>query len=172
MNFLEKDLEEIIFFSDKKLLEQRGLRISGKLKRQKMIGKYGIPDLIEMQRPYYHHAYRGIVKGDIIVYELKKEKVSVSSFLQALGYLKGIKRYLEKRKKAHLFNFSIVVIGKKMDLNSSFCYLPEFINHNNDGDLSLDENPKFSFRAYTYHYDIDGFLFEEQEGFSATKEGF
>lgn len=172
MNFLEKDLEEIIYTSDKKLLETRGLLITGKLKRQKKIGKYGVSDLIEIQRPYYHKAYKGIVKGDIIVYELKKQNISISSFLQALNYLKGIKRYLEKRNKAHLFNYSIVVIGKKIDLNSSFCYLPEFINHSNDIDLDLWDNPKFSYRAYTYYYDIDGVRFQREENYSQDSEGF
>jgi hypothetical protein len=172
MNFLEKDLEEIIFTADRELLKQRGLCIEGHLKRQKKIGKYGKADLIEIKRPYFHYGINKITKGEIIVYELKKENISVSTFLQALGYLKGIKRYLEKRGKDKLFNYSIIIIGKKIDIKSSFCYLSEFINYGNDADLDLHDNSKFSLKTFTYYYKVDGVYFNEEEGFKQENEGF
>ncbi len=172
MNFLEKDLEEIIFTTDKNELGKRGLPFHNKsrLLRQKKIGNYGVADLIEVRRPFYHIEYRELIKGEITVFELKQEKIGISAFLQALRYLKGIQSYLEKRKKDHYFNYSITLVGKSIDLNSSYAYLADFTNLQED--VLLYHNSGFCLRNFTYRYDFDGIWFDDQCSFSLKHEGF
>lgn len=171
MKFLEKDLEEIIYNADRNKLSETGIYDFGKFYRQLRIGNYGIADIVSIQRPYYHTGYKKNTKGLITIYELKKDKVSVSCFFQALGYLKGIKTYLEKKNKEHLFNFSICLIGKEVDLNSTICYLPSIF----DIDISetlIDEESRVSVDILTYNYDIDGISFNSCYGYNLSNKGF
>lgn len=173
MNFLEKDLEEIIFTADRKSLQNKGLYIGekDKLKRQLKVGNYGIADLVSYQKPYYNPFLKRTFKGKITVFELKKDKISMSSFLQAMSYLKGIRSFLEKRGLDNSYNYSIKLVGKEIDLISSFCYLPDFINadcYETDIDLTSVFNVEF----YLYKYDINGISFNEVSGYSLTAEGF
>lgn len=170
MNFLEKDLEEIIFTASKEELEKRGLYVGGKFLRQKRIGNYGIADLIEIREPYYHPFIKNICKGEISIYELKQDKIGISAFLQALRYLKGVKRFLTKRNKDHLFNYNIVLIGKSIDLNSSFCYLSDFTE--SQFELTQFDSPSFVLRNYLYEYKIDGIYFNEVPIYNLINEGF
>ena len=85
MNFLEQNLEQIIFESDRNDLKDCGLAISGKLLRQKRIGNYGIADIISVEK--INNLGFPILK--ITVYELKRDIINNDSFLQALSYLKG-----------------------------------------------------------------------------------
>jgi hypothetical protein len=94
MDFLEKNLEQIIYESDTDILSERGLVIYGKLIRQVQIGGYGIADLIEYERPRFDKSVGRIIKGHINILELKKNYVDCGTFLQAIKYLKGISRYL------------------------------------------------------------------------------
>ena len=50
MKFLEKDLEEIIFETSNKELNERGLFVYGKKYRQLRIGNYGVADLVVVDR--------------------------------------------------------------------------------------------------------------------------
>jgi hypothetical protein len=171
MKFLEKDLEEIIYLSDRDKLEERGLRDYGKFYRQLRIGNYGISDIISVSKPYFHSHFKRKTKGTITIYELKKDKVSVSSFFQALGYLKGVKTYLEKRNKEDLFNYEICLIGKEIDLDSTICYLPSIFNFDNE-ECDIDLQPKTSVKIYTYDYTIDGLKFNPCENFNLISKGF
>lgn len=159
MKFLEKDLEEIIYLSDKEILSDRGLFIDGKLKRQFKIGKFGISDLISFKKPVYNTKTKRHNKGRIIVYELKQENISVSSFFQALGYLRGIIDYLEKRNFDYWFDYEIVLIGKKIDASSTISYLPS-VFRNYESDIDLDALPSTSVNLYTYKYGVEGIEFE------------
>lgn len=172
MNFLEKDLEEIIFSSSRQELESRGLYIgnNAKLFRQKKIGNYGIADLIEVNKPYYHSVMKQICKGSINVIELKQEKIGISAFLQALGYLKGIKRYLESKGHDDLFNYEITLIGKTIDLNSSYVYLYEFTNEYFEN--TINDNSSLIVKNYLYKYKIDGIYFDEVGCHNLINEGF
>jgi hypothetical protein len=171
MKFLEKDLEEIIFLSDRDKLSDKGLTDYGKFYRQLRIGNYGISDLVSVRRPFYHSGMKKFSKGHITVYEVKKDKVSVSAFFQALGYLKGIKTYLEKRNKDHLFNFEICLIGKELDLLSSVCYLPSLFDYDNsDTEIELQSSTTVS--VYTYEYKIDGLEFSSCENYNLRRKGF
>lgn len=172
MNFLEKDLEEIIFTSSRKELENRGLYICSrsKLLRQKKIGNYGIADLIEVSKPYYHPVFKQFCKGSINVIELKQDKIGISAFLQALSYLKGIKSYLELRNCDGLFNYEITLIGKTIDVNSSYIYLSEFTNEYFEN--IIDDNSSFIVKNFLYNYKIDGIHFDEVSFHSLSNEGF
>jgi hypothetical protein len=175
MDFLEKDLEEIIYLSDKNLLSDRGLYLHGKLKRQVRIGNYGVADLINVEKPLYSKGFgfhsKDHFKGLIEVVELKKDKIGVSTFFQALNYIKGIQQYLGKRNKDYLFNYQITLIGKEVDLNSSFCYLSDVFCEDMDM-ISVNDSSKIAVNLYTYKYGLDGLNFESISGYSLNNEGF
>lgn len=153
MDFLEKDLEQIIYEADTIELNKRGLSIKGKLFRQKKIGNYGIADLISVKR-----SGRDL---EITVFELKKEKIGIYAFLQAIEYAKGIENYLNTR--GINCYMKITLIGKNIDRESTFIYL-ESLLFNKEGDWFLE--------LYTYHYGLDGLTFKAQSGYSLSKEGF
>lgn len=175
MDFLEKDLEEIIYLSDKNLLSDRGLYLNGKLKRQVKIGNYGIADLIHIERPVFSKNYgfnhKEHYKGLIEVIELKKDKIGVSTFFQALNYVKGIQRYLEKRNCKFLFNYKITLIGREIDQSSSFCYLGDLFGQINEM-ISTEEEPFITIDLYKYSYDITGLSFKSVYDYKLINEGF
>jgi hypothetical protein len=174
MKFLEKDLEQIIFESGRDSLRERGLSISGKLLRQLRIGNYGIADLVEFVRPHYELPDRQFfVPGRITIYELKKEQIGISAFLQSLNYLKGIQRYLEIKGKEERYIVDLVIIGKELDTTGSFCFIPSLLGIKNDYydlDSNLSEEGTISF--YTYKYDIDGLKFTISSLYKLSNEGF
>lgn len=174
MKFLEKDLEQIIYDSYKedfgKELEARGLDINGFIKRQLNIGKYGFCDLITIER--LDNGYFDIDRLDennkelfsfindkklkITVFELKKDKIGISAFLQSIKYAKGVIDFFNK-KGCNNIDVHITLIGKKLDTSGSFCFIPNIFN-----------NVKF----YTYKYDFNGILFEEHKNYSLKNKGF
>jgi hypothetical protein len=171
MEFFEKDLEEIIYTTPNMTLCERGLYLPKKLIRQLRIGNYGIADLVGYRRPFYHPDYSTVLKGEINVIELKNKKIGVSTFFQALNYLHGIKRFLAKKGIEDHYNYTITLIGREFDKNSSFAYLGETFNtyiH----DTPLNEDTKTSIKSLTYSFDIEGMLFNELSGYSLNNEGF
>lgn len=166
MEFLEKDLEQIIFEADKEKLNQKGLTIKGKIKRQLRIGNYGIADLVSFERSIDYDDNPFI---RITIYELKKDKVGVGAFLQSISYAKGIKNYILKYKPKMCFTFDIVLVGREVDTSGSFCFIPDFI----DGkDYSYDQGSISSFNLYSYTYGIDGLQFNNENGYTLTNQGF
>lgn len=166
MNFLEKDLEEIIF---NKFGEENGLKelaASGlvmptrrRYERQKRIGGYGVADILGIS---YAKDEDGDVNYYIDVYELKKDKIGTSAFLQAVGYCKGIQRYLISRGiDKWRIHTNIVLIGKSIDTSDNFIYLTDILNCSN----------MFLLRFYTYEYDFDGIKFVIQKNYSLINEG-
>jgi len=157
MKFLERDLEEIIETTNREDLIESGLEITGKLFRQLRIGNYGIADLITIEKgfekgfdgEYYHFFY-------VTVYELKKDKISMSAYLQAIGYAKGIQSFIRKRFNSECY-FDIVLIGKKINTDSELCYLPDIFDN---------------VRFYTYEFRIDGLKFQEQKNYYKQIENF
>lgn len=158
MKFLEKDLEEIIFYSDQVELHQRGLYINGLIKRQLRIGNYGIADLVTFEKKYYR-GFLGEMLSELIitVYELKKDAISVSAVLQAIEYAKGISRYLELRGVIFKFKIDIVVIGSKLPPSGALPFLPDVFE---------------GVELYTYEYKIDGLFFNITKDYILTEEGF
>jgi len=161
MDFLEKDLEDIVFNSSCDALQERGLYVPDKKRyRQLKIGNYGIADLVTFQRPYFetdlpmenHHS-----RPIITVYEFKKDEINYGTFDQALKYACGIKRYWEHRfkKNNHVFidsdmcyfvdpEIKIKLIGRKV-VSTGFVTFIEHIFPNVE--------------IHTYDYTFDGIYF-------------
>lgn len=171
MKFFEKDLEEIIYLSDKDKLSDRGLYLGKKLKRQLRIGNYGVADLIEYNRPYYHPYEKCFMKGTINILELKKDKIGVSAFFQALNYLKGIQTYLDRKGKENDYNYKITLIGNEVDTSSSFCYLGDIFNNDLDEQYMFTTS-KISIEIYTYSYGLEGIEFTQITDYNLTNKGF
>jgi hypothetical protein len=174
MNFLEKDLEEIIYTSGRDVLEERGLTIDGKLLRQVKIGNYGIADLIEFVRPSYDGPDREILcPGRITIYELKKEQIGISAFLQSLNYLQGITKFLQKKEIDGHYIIDIVLIGKNLDTSGSFCFITDLLSINSsfvDKYNIYGQNGTISY--YTYTYNINGLNFHLRNGYDLNNNGF
>lgn len=163
--FLECDLEEIIFTTPKEKLQDRGLRFFGKKARQLRIGNYGVADIITVQKTYLDHPTLIYPQIIVTVFELKKDKIGISAFLQALKYVKGIKSYIKKRGIKADVRFGISLIGSKVDFSGSFIYLTDLINSDNLNALNFVD-------FYTYSYKVDGIEFKKLENYSLTEEGF
>jgi hypothetical protein len=163
MKFLEQDLEEIIFNTDKELLMERGLFILPfyKLIRQCKIGNYGICDLIS----YYVDKFSSRPFIEITIYELKLKTINNDALMQAIRYARGVQRYLTKR--THIdFKINIILIGKKLDTKNDFIFLSDLIiDDDKYGGIS-------SISMYTYKYDINGLYFDMQNSYRLINEGF
>lgn len=154
MKFLEKDLEQIVFEAEPSMIHERGLSCYSRFHkkfRQLNLGKYGIADIVTLRFCKDHTI-------DVTVYELKQEAVNAGTLLQAKGYCKGIDQLFRSLGIFdHYLVFSIVLVGSKIDTNSNFCYIPEYL-----GQVSL----------YTYSYELDGLYFQEKSGYSLKESGF
>lgn len=165
MNFLEKDLEDILFSTDSDLLYDRGLPIYDKRKRQLRVGNYGVLDMIAYE--FEKNTHYGYTTLHIELIELKKENVNIDTLLQAINYAKGIERYLDKRKFVRIvFDIKIILIGKTVDKSSPFVYITDLING------SEGCNNIYTIDFYEYNYKIDGLHFKQIHGYSLINEGF
>jgi len=81
MEISEKELEDIIFNTDNYNLNNRGLNIYGKKKRQLSIGSYGIADLVTCA---IYNKKDGNQMLYIQVIELKKDCIDYKAFSQAI----------------------------------------------------------------------------------------
>jgi len=162
MKFLEKDLEEIIFKSDKKTILKRGLKLPRFLKRQLRIGKYGVADLVGFDVVKDSQSLTGF-RNVFTIFELKQDKISVSAFFQALRYAKGVKSFLEKKYQWNCPEpiIKIVLIGSSIDLTSDVCYTTDILNSN-----------LFMIDLITYSYELEGLKFTHHYGFKLMDEGF
>lgn len=154
MEFLEKDLEDIIFETDNCDLQDRGLIVHSNKKRQVRIGNYGIADIVSWARDY------NVLYIDVM--ELKKDYVNNNTFMQAIRYAKGIERYFQKRRPNIKVLISITLVGRYVDLTQDVCFLPDIIKTTTEGIISI----------YTYNYTALGIEFTEIENLSLTNEGF
>ena len=162
MNFLEKDLEDIVFNTDTDLLQKRGLDIHGKRYRQLRIGNYGIADIVTVKKvsqPVFRNGELLFMDRTlkIEVYELKQNEISINTFMQAIRYCAGINDYISRfRNKIFEIDFSICLIGRSLT-GGDFCYTPDFL-HN--------------LRMFTYDYDFDGIVFNQEDGYYLDNNGF
>lgn len=172
MDFLEKDLEQIIFeATDEQLLEQ--LYLSGKRLRQLRIGNYGISDLIFVRKEYkknidYDKYSTEILECGLVITicELKKDKIGISAFLQAVNYAKGVKVYLEKRE-FYNFDIEILLCGKSIDSTGGFIYLTDLFNQYEN---YIPDEHEFTrsikcIDYYTYSYNFDGIKFNRHSDY-------
>jgi hypothetical protein len=160
MNFLEKDLEQIIF--DNLGLEtfMHGLELHQnepyKVFRQLNIGKYGIADIVSFERGCKHHDIQE--KHVIRVFELKKDVIGLDTLLQCARYARGIKRYLYERGYLGSYYFELVLIGRYLD-TSDWIYLSNF---------------GLNVSVYTYEYTLSGLYFTEEiiSDYKLSNSGF
>jgi hypothetical protein len=150
MDFLEKDLEEILFTSDAERIVARGLHLFNHdlLYRQVPLGNYGIADLISIRRDEY--SYR------IVVYELKNKVVDAAAFWQTVRYMRGVWHFLQLAGISNKFCVYGVSIGREISLDGNLCYLP-FIG----SDIML----------FTYNYGLEGMRFNKYTGAHLTNPG-
>lgn len=172
MKFLEKDLEDYIFKSSSKSLEDCGLYFIGKKYRKLRIGSYGISDLIYFRRPFYNPYEQIFCKGEITVMELKKDKISVSSFFQAVRYVRGIQRYIEMHRPNldGKINYNIVLIGSDVNEDSDIRYLTSIFPSFDFSEISTDV--KTSVSLFTYELIDDFIVFSEASSLKMNNEKF
>lgn len=148
MNFLEKDLETIIY-DNYEACAGRGLEIDqqfykwGKRYRQLQLAPYGIADLVNIHYSPGQDLYL------VQVMELKKGKIDSSAYLQAKRYGWAIFEVLDRLRKneglSYKIGLSYVLVGNELELSGDFVYAL-----NTDIDCSV----------YTYSYGFDGIKFE------------
>ena len=158
MEFLEKNLEDIIFKTNSLDLKKRGFIIQGKRFRQLRIGNYGIADMVTIEHNLSNEfESRSVI---ITVFEFKKNKLDLNSIAQATRYIRGIEIYLQKVDKFQdvFVDFKVVLVGKTLEYTGDFLYLCEYLSDKLD--------------IYTYDYDFDGIKFKNQYGFSLINDGF
>jgi len=160
MNFLEKDLEDIIYNTDNAKLRERGLPIYGIKLRQVRLGSYGVADLVTIQLRANNEKHPDAEMIDyfghkliITVYELKLGLIGYSALGQCVKYSKAIEEIVNglNYQIYDIYDYELnhVLIGSKIDTNSDFCYL---ININ---DIA---------KAYIYDYGFDGISFNRSKG--------
>lgn len=190
MNFLEKNLEDIIYETDSKILNERGLHLFKNKKRQVTIGNYGVSDIICYEYGYERDPCKSFLNDnkdcsfcngfeckrktslDIQILELKQNQINVNSFLQVLRYAKGILDYFNSIKFYVPFNIEMILIGSTLDNNSDFIYLPEIINVDEYASVNNNIPYTFDFNMFTYEYLFDGIYFNEVNKYSLINKGF
>lgn len=192
MDFLEKDLEQIIYEATDEQLAPFDFPM-GIRKRQLNIGGYGVADLVFFEKvsvgPVKYNEdgnpYQDVIDSGlcITVCEFKKDIVDASTFLQAIRYCKGISKYLEKRN-FYSYYFNILLIGRKLNTSSDFIFLPDIINQNNRFTyMGTDMEEHYIQGAYfnqglnkvdikTYSYSFNGIQFQDHADYKPTNEGF
>ena len=174
MKFLEKDLEQIIYESSDDELGELDLWVRGKRFRQLRIGNYGIADMVTFQRPYLNTEpiEQRFSAPEVTVFEFKKDKINLGTFLQALRYIRGIQDYLETKNKDFLtgqsffdwgeglehigVKYRIVLIGKNIDVGNDYIYLTNFCNC----------------EFFTYDYTLNGLSLKSHFDYSLINKGF
>jgi len=155
MKFLEKDLEQIIFETENDVLEDRGLFIAGKKLRQVKLGNYGVIDLLTIERCTDDFSDKKIYKKiHVGIYELKLNEINLNALMQSMRYLIGVQEFIKERYSDFLFEYSINLIGSKLDFKNDDCFLLSFINQVNTEELCVV--------FYEYDFDINGMNFNKR----------
>lgn len=158
INFLEKDLETILFEAPQEEISKRGLSCfrHENIYRQITLGNYGFADIIT--NSFYQQSPEDMMHITITIYELKNLKVDLSALAQIARYIKGVKRLTRElgNKENIALHVSGVLIGRSLELNGDFVFL-----------LDMMED----IECYTYAFDYRGISFCKQSGFTMSKEG-
>lgn len=167
MEFLEKDLEQIIWEADNELLQEKGLSINGIKKRQLRIGNYGVADIVTFNKMYEYDYDNNIYLPylDITIFELKKDKVGIGAFLQSLKYCKGICTYFKLYRKNIKIKLNITLASKEVDISGDFIYLTDLIYSDSFGYIN---NIDF----YSFKYNINGIQFKKECKYDLIHNGF
>lgn len=150
MNFLEKDLETIIYENYAACYE-RGLDISqigeylGETRyRQPNLAPYGIADLVNIR--YSPSEYELTIQ----VIECKKDEINLATYTQAQRYVTAIKAILKAAFGIGENTINIIVelilVGRKFEPGNEFAYI---------------YNADTRCQAFTYTYAVDGIRFTQ-----------
>ena len=145
MDFLEKDLEEIIYTlsqtdEGRQKLESRGLSILGKMYRQISLAEYGRLDLLAI-------SVTDSLDLNVTVYELKQGKVGTNALYQACRYLTALRKIIRESTYKNV-NCKAVLIGREIEKNGDFTMLYNFL------DFAT---------VVTYKYCFDGVWFTKED---------
>jgi len=177
MKFLEKDLEEIIWdvcrTGNTKPLLERGLDIKGHFRRQLYIGAYGIADIVSFKFGYWNYADELLFETEdidpcnipdygraleVTVFELKRNSVDAITFMQAVGYVKGIQKYLANRgTEGYKIFYKIVLIGATIEDTGNFIFIPDIFK---------------GVSFLTYEYQFNGINFLKQKNYGLVEDRF
>lgn len=100
------------------------------LERQLNLVGYGICDLVAFS--FYQH--EDIKSVDVVIYELKKEKITADAFSQVSRYATGITQALRQKDNSIKISITCALVGTEIDescyiLNQSeFMYYQPFFN--------------------------------------------
>jgi hypothetical protein len=142
MNFLEKDLEDIIY-ENLYDMESRGLTIDSKLLlRQVNLGDYGYADLVGI-----HYNPKIFKTFYIEIFELKKEVIDCTALMQVCRYATAIKQMAHE-----LYGDKINIKVRKILIGSDI---------QTKGDFVFLLNSLSDTTVYTYEYKFDGIWFNE-----------
>ena len=168
MDFLEKDLEDIIWENlqtenGSYNLYCRGFCVDHEKSfyRQVNLGAYGVADIIGFKL-LPERGMEGCYIAYIDIYELKKDSISASTFLQANRYakacLKLVEQYNATLKNKHITAiFDFILVGSKVELSNDFVFLTDTFDNIN---------------ILTYKINIDGLKFSTHSGYSQKNCGF
>lgn len=147
MNFLEKDLETILWESPSEC-EARGFSVlqmayfgKGRRIRQMQLGPYGIADLVHVYyNPQNNQAWVQII-------ECKKDKVNADTYLQARRYVSGVKQaFISSDLPRCQVHYSVILVGASLDTSGA-------LQHVIADDINC--------HTYRYSYKVDGIHFED-----------
>lgn len=177
MNFLEKDLEQVIYEAPDSFIKAN-FGVKGKRYRQQKIGMYGRSDLILIDRKHsmtfdYDNKKIDIYECglEITIFELKRDQLNADTMLQAIRYAKGIKMFLEERDFYNYY-FKIILCGRSIDSYSNFIYMADLFNNQEEGCI-IDFNTQIkSIDIYTYNYEFDGLKIKPEYGYHVTNNKF
>lgn len=139
MDFLEKDLEDIIWNAaqtnvGREELKRRGLEIHGKMYRQVNLGGYGRCDLLAIS-----------IDGKNVcvhIYELKKGELSTSTLAQVLKYKRAVLDVLLGKLHNHQISIKCTIVGRSTNV-----YLERILSA-----IEVD--------SLIYSYDVNGLFFD------------
>lgn len=100
------------------------------LERQLNLNEYGICDLVA----FTFYQYEDVRSVDVVVYELKKEKITSDAFSQVSRYATGIEQAFKQKDSSLSVSITCVLVGTEIDdscyiLNQSeFMYYKPFFN--------------------------------------------
>ena len=140
MDFIEKDLEDIIWNASqtdigREELKNRGLEIHGKMYRQVNLGDYGRCDLLTIS-----------IDGKNVcvhIYELKKGELSTSTLTQVLKYKRAVLDVLLGKLHNHQVSIKCTIVGR----STNGC-LERILSS-----IEVD--------SLIYRYEVNGLFFDE-----------
>lgn len=150
MDFLEKNLEDIIFDAaqtedGRTQLQERGLDLHGLTLRQVCIGD-GIADLVNISTD----GKKGSRVLKVSVIELKKEELNINTLTQSIRYFHAINDII-RRVKSHC----------KGEKQTWYCFSPSIIliGKSITADLQMLLTVISQIEVYTYAYTMNGIYF-------------